>query len=60
MSRAYLEAELVVRRRDVQRELWRTLGVPSKWAHRRADALIDRLDRLNYLDAELAREQEAA
>ena len=60
MTRVYLEAELVVRRRHAQRELSAVLGGPSRWHHRRADALIDRLDRLNYLDAELAREQEAA
>ena len=60
MSRTHLEASLVAHRRDIQRQLSDVLGGPSRWHHRRADALIDRLDRLNYLDAELAREQEAA
>ena len=59
MNRAHLEAELVVLRRHAQRELWWTLGIPSRWAHRRADALIDRLDRLDYLTRELAREEAA-
>ena len=59
MSRAILEAELVVRRRDAQHQLSAVMGGPSRWHHRRADVLIDRLDRLNYLDAELAREEAA-
>ena len=60
MNRILLEAELVAHRRHAQRELWRTLGLPSRWAHRRADTLIDRLDWLDYALGELAREQEAA
>ena len=60
MSRAHLEAELVAHRRQAQRELWRTLGVPSPWAHRRADQLLDRIDQLDFVANELAREQEAA
>ena len=60
MNRAYLEASLVAHRRHAQRELWRTLGIPSRWAHRRADALIDRIDWLDWIAAELAHEQEAA
>ena len=60
MIRAHLEALLVARRRHAQRELWRTLGIPSRWAHRRADQLLDQIDRLDFLTSELAREQEAA
>ena len=60
MSRAVAEASLVAHRRHAQRELWRTLGLPSRWAHRRADQLLDRIDQLDYLASELAREQEAA
>ena len=59
MTRAHLEASLVVRRRQAQRELSAILGGPSRWHHRRADVLIDRPDRLNYIDAELAREEAA-
>ena len=60
MSRVHLGASLVAHRRDAQYQLSGVLGGPSRWHHRRADVLIDWLDRLNYLDAELAREQEAA
>ena len=59
MSWAHLEASLVAHRRHAQHELWRTLGVPSRWAHRRVDQLLDRLDSIDYLTSELAREEAA-
>lgn len=55
MSRALLEAELTVRRRRCQHELWQVLGLPSRWAHRRADLLLDRIDWIDYIGAEWAR-----
>ena len=56
MNRVHLEIEIVMRRRDVQHQLSDVLGGPSRWHHRWADVLIDRLDWLGYLDVELARE----
>ena len=56
MTRAHLEASLVAHRRDVQHQLSGVLGGPSRWHHQRADVLIGRLDWLDYMDTELARE----
>ena len=59
MTRVHPEAELIGRRHHAQRWLWRTLGLPSRWAHRRADQLLDRLDSIDFLTSELAREEAA-
>ena len=56
MTRVHLETELVMRRRLAQRELWQVLSGPSRWHHCRADLLIGRIDRLEYVADELARE----
>ena len=41
--------------RHAQHQLRGVLGGPSRWHHRRADVLIERLDWLDYMDTELAR-----
>ena len=56
VTRALLQAELIVCRRQTQHELNGVLGLPSRWAHGRADLLIDRLDWLDWLGSEFERD----
>ena len=49
------EAELIALRRQAQYRLWGVLGGPEKWYHYQADRLLDRIDRINLMAAELTK-----
>ena len=55
-DRALTGALLVAERRWAQRELDRWLGGATKEPHVHADQLLDRIDQIDFMAADLARE----